>query len=169
MCPRARGVGNEVAPSPEANLKRLRCHFLFTPLRQRASMDKQTIDQTESEVHLHRVLYVIKFLRALVLHLLLAVVAALLFFSVGIDGVYPIANDMIHALRAQSIENRLQDGPIGSLGFVIVLSVLLVALFAMLMWIYRSITNVRRSALKFQAALIVLMTISNFYTTWPKL
>jgi hypothetical protein len=132
-------------------------------------MDKQTIDQTESEVHLHRVLYVIKFLRALVLHLLLAVVAALLFFSVGIDGVYPIANDMIHALRAQSIENRLQDGPIGSLGFVIVLSVLWVALFAMLMWIYRSITNVRRSALKFQAALIVLMTISNFYTTWPKL
>ena len=38
-------------------------------------MVRQTIDQTASEVQLHRVLYVIKFLRAMVLHLLLALFA----------------------------------------------------------------------------------------------
>ena len=132
-------------------------------------MDRQTIDQTASEVQLHRVLYVIKFIRAMVLHLVLALFAALLFFLVGIDGVYPIANDLIHALRAQPIQNQLQGGPIGSSGFVIVLSVLFATLLALLIWIYLSITNVRRFALKFQAVLILSMTLLNIHTTWPKL
>jgi hypothetical protein len=44
------------------------------------SMDRQTIDQTASGVKLHRVLWLIKLLRAMVLHVLLALVAALAFF-----------------------------------------------------------------------------------------
>lgn len=132
-------------------------------------MDRQTIDQTASEVQLHRVLYVIKFLRAMVLHLLLALFAALLFFLVGIDGVYPIANNTIHAIRAQLIQNQLQGGPIGSLGYVIVVSVLFATLLALLIWIYRSITNVKRSALRFQAVLFLILTLLNIHTTWPEL
>ncbi len=66
-------------------------------------MDRQTIDQTASEVQLHRVLWLIKLLRAMGLHILLALVAVLAFFLAGIDGVYPLATDMIHALQAQAI------------------------------------------------------------------
>ena len=132
-------------------------------------MDRQTIDQTASELQLHRVLYVIKFLRAMVLHLLLALFAGLLFFLAGVDGVYPIANDMIHALRAQSIQNHLQGGPIGSLGFVILVSVVIAALLGLLIWIYLSITNVRRFALRFQAVLILILALLNINTTWPEL
>jgi len=64
-------------------------------------MVTQIIDQSPSEIQLHRVLYVIKFLRAMVLHLILAIFAALVYFVAGIDGLYPIANNLIHALRAQ--------------------------------------------------------------------
>ena len=95
-------------------------------------MATQIIDQSPSEIQLHRVLYVIKFLRAMVLHLILAIFAALLYFVGGIDGLYPIANNLIHALRAQSIQNQLEGGPIGSLGFVLVLSVLIIILLAAL-------------------------------------
>jgi hypothetical protein len=37
-----------------------------------AAMDRQLVDQTASELELHRVLWLIKFLRAMVLHVLLA-------------------------------------------------------------------------------------------------
>jgi hypothetical protein len=47
-------------------------------------------------VQLHRVLWVIKFLRAMVLPVFLAPVAAL----AGIDGLYPRATDMIQAMQA---------------------------------------------------------------------
>jgi hypothetical protein len=132
-------------------------------------MDTQIIDQSPSEIQLHRVLYIIKFLRAMVLHLILAIFAALLYFVSGIDGLYPIANNLIHALRAQSIQNQLEGGPIGSSGFVLVLSALVVILLAALIWIYVSITNVRRSALKLQAVLILIVTFWNVTTTWPNL
>jgi CDP-diglyceride synthetase len=83
--------------------------------------------------------------------------------------VYPIANDTIHAIRAQLIQNQLQGGPIGSLGYVIVVSVLFATLLALLIWIYRSITNVKRSALRFQAVLFLILTLLNIHTTWPEL
>ena len=132
-------------------------------------MDTQIIDQSPSEIQLHRVLYVIKFLRAMVLHFVLAVLAALFYFVGGIDGLYPIANNLIYALKAQSIQNQLQGGPIGSLSFVLVVSVLIVLLLAALVWIYVSITNVRRFALKLQAVLILIMALWNVITTWPNL
>ena len=132
-------------------------------------MNTQTIDQTASEVQLHRVLYVLKFLRGLVLHLLLAALAALLFFFAGIDGVYPIATNMIHALRATSLQVQAQGGPIGPVGYWIILWVVLVGLLLFGIWIYRSITNLRRIALRFQAVLLLIMCLSNIHTTWPQL
>jgi hypothetical protein len=68
----------------------------------------RAIDQTLSEVQLHRVLYVLKFLRAMVLHVLLALSAVLLFFLAGINNVYPLANDLIRSLRAQLRQSQLQ-------------------------------------------------------------
>ena len=129
-------------------------------------MNTQAIDQTASEVQLHRVLYVLKFLRGLVLHFLLAALAALLFFVAGIDGVYPIATNFIHAIRMLSMQYR---GPIGLVGYWIVVSVLCAGLLFLLIWIYRSITNVRRIALRFQAVLLLIMCLSNVNTTWPQL
>ncbi len=132
-------------------------------------MNTQTIDQTASEVQLHRVLYVLKFLRGLVLHFLLAALAALLFFFAGINGVYPIATNTIHAVRAASLQTQAQGGPIGLVGFWIVFSVLFVGLLLLLIWIYRSITNVRRIALRFQAVLLLIICLSSVNTTWPQL
>jgi hypothetical protein len=132
-------------------------------------MNTQTIDQTASEVQLHRVLYVLKFLRGLVLHLLLAALATLLFFFAGIDGIYPIAANTIHALRAFSIQVQAQGGPIGLVGYWAVVSVVFAGMLLLLIWIYRSITNVRRIALRFQAVLLLIMCLSSVNTTWPQL
>ena len=129
-------------------------------------MNTQTIEQTASEVQLHRVLYVLKFLRGLVLHFLLAALAALLLFFAGIDGVYPIATNFIHAARALSVQYQ---APNGLVGYWTVVSVLCAGLLFLLIWIYRSITNVRRIALRFQAVLLLIMCLSNVNTTWPEL
>ncbi len=131
-------------------------------------MDRQTIDQTASEVQLHRVLWLIKFLRAMVLHLLLALVAALLYFLAGIDGVYPLATDMIHAMRAQAIQNQLEGSTIGTSAFAVVASLIVVATLLLLIWIYRSITNVRRKSLLFQAILILAVCLSSAASKWQE-
>ena len=55
-------------------------------------MDRRTLDQTASERLLHRVLYAIKFLRAMVLHVSLAALAALVFATTGVIGLYPVAD-----------------------------------------------------------------------------
>jgi hypothetical protein len=132
-------------------------------------VNTQTIDQTASEVQLHHVLYVLKFLRAMVLHVFLALLAALLFFLAGINNVYPLANDLIRAMRAQIIQNQLQGQGFGPLGFWIGTLLVFVAALTFLIWVYRSITNVRPFALKFQAVLLVMMAILKILTTWPQL
>src|SRR4051812_45042468 len=80
-------------------------------------VSKQTIDQTASELQLHHVLYLLKFLRALLLHVLLAISAAVLFFFTGINRAYPLANDLINALRAQNITYQAQDNALPSIVF----------------------------------------------------
>src|SRR4029078_3781241 len=102
------------------------------------AMDMQVVDQTASELELHRVLWLIKFLRAMVLHVLLAVAAILLFFLAGIHDLYPLATDMIHAMRAQAIQNRLDGAVIGSSGFALIASLLFLAMLALLVWAYVS-------------------------------
>jgi hypothetical protein len=144
--------------------------FFPMPTPARATRVKtQTIDQTASELQLHHVLYVLKFLRAMVLHVLLALFAFLLFFSVGINNVYPLANDLIRALRAQVIQNQRQGSGFGPVVFWIVAVVLFGAALTLLIWIYRSITNVRRFALRIQAMLLVLGAILMVFTAWPEL
>jgi hypothetical protein len=131
-------------------------------------MDRQTIDQTASEVHLHRALYVIKFLRAMVLYAMLALCAILLYFFAGIDGVFPIAVEMIQALRAEFLRAQLQNGS-GPLAYVGAFALLIIGLIALFIWTYRSITKVRRWPLRIQGAVYVIAGISSLHTTWPKL
>ncbi|HEV2841519.1 MAG TPA: hypothetical protein VGW39_09365 [Chthoniobacterales bacterium] len=130
-------------------------------------MNTQTIDQSASEVQLHRVLYILKFQRGQVIHFLLTALAALLLIFAGIDGVYPVASNFVHALQALSIQ--VQDGPVGLAGYWIVFSLLFVGVLSLLIWIYRSITNVRRIALRFQAVLVLIMCLSSVNTKWPEL
>lgn len=132
-------------------------------------MNTQTIDQTASEVQLHRTLYVLKFLRAMVLHVFLALLAVLLFFFAGFSNVYPLANDLIRALRAQIIQNQLQGQGFGPVVYWVSAAVLFAAALSFLIWVYRSITNVRPFALKFQAVLLVIIAVWKILTTWPQL
>lgn len=76
---------------------------------------------------------------------------------------------MIHAIRAQSIQNQHQGGPIGSVGFGILVSIVLATIIALLVWVYRSITNVKRSALRFQAVLWLIMAFGSIHGAWPDL
>ena len=131
-------------------------------------MDRQTIDQTASEVHLHRALYVVKFLRAMVLYGVLALCAILLYFFAGIDGVFPIAVEMIQALRAEFLRGQQEDGS-EPLGYVIAFSILIIGFIALFIWMYRSITKLRRWALRVQGAVMVIVGLLNLHTTWPKL
>jgi hypothetical protein len=131
-------------------------------------MDRQLVDQTASELELHRVLWLIKFLRAMALHVLLALVAILLFFLAGIHDVYPLATDMIQAMRAQAIQIRLDGATLGSSSFAIVASLLFVAMLALLVWVYVSITNVRRNALRIQAILILVICAGSGPAKWQE-
>ena len=109
-------------------------------------MDIETTDQAPSEVRLHRVLWLVKFLRALVLHILVAVIAAAVYFLTGFDKLSPLAVDMIRSMRAQAIQNDLDGNPLGQVGFAITAAILFVVFLIFVTWIYRSITNVRRRA-----------------------
>jgi hypothetical protein len=124
-------------------------------------VDIETIDQAPSEVRLHRVLWLVKFLRALVLHVLVAVVAAAVYFLTGFDKLSPLAIDMLRSMRAQAIQNRLDGNPLGEVGFAIGAAILFVAFLIFVTWIYRSITNVRRRALQVQAILWLAVSLWN--------
>jgi hypothetical protein len=121
-----------------------------------AIMTTGVIDQTPSEAHVHRALWLIKFLRAMVLHVLLTLIAAVLFFGAGMRRVYPIATDLFYAVRAQAIDSEVRGLPLQKSAFYLVLLIAIGATLAFLLWIYRSITNLRRWALRFQALGIFL-------------
>lgn len=132
-------------------------------------VNTEAIDQTPSEEELHRVLYVLKFLRAMVLHFFLALLATLLFFLAGINNVYPLANDLIRALRAQLIQNQLRGEMVGPAIFWTTAAIACAAAAALMIWSYRSITRVRPFALRFQAVLLVIGALYLTLTKWSEL
>jgi hypothetical protein len=132
-------------------------------------MAPQLIDQTDSEQYLHRALWLILFLRAMLLHLVLAIAAAALYFMAGMDGLYPVATDFIRAVRAQSIQNRLDGNAFTGVGYIVVVGLLFIAALWFLHWMYRSITQVRRTALRVQAVSMVLIACLVGLESWPQL
>lgn len=133
-----------------------------------ATMEKRRIDQTASELQLHRILYVIKLLRALVLHLMLALVAGLLYMAWG-HNAYPVATAAFQTFRAVAKDHQIQRGPILLVVCAVVAVVLVFGFLALLVWMYRSITNVRRSALRLQSLLMLIIGLWSFYASWPGL
>lgn len=134
-----------------------------------AGIERRTVDTSASERLLHRVLYVLKILRAMVLHVLLGMAAALLFVLTGIDGVYPIVDSAIHAMRASAIECRLEGGPLAETAYWIGISLSVPLLLAWLAWMYRSIIGARRVALRVQAILLVAFNLNITAQALPSL
>ena len=122
-------------------------------------MERRILDQTASERLLHRVLYAIKFLRAMVLHVSLAALAAIVFATTGVIGLYPVADNTIRVLRASAIEQELQHGSFGGAGVWVATALVIAAAIAALVWIYRSITDVRPKSLRVQAVAIVAVAL----------
>ena len=70
------------------------------------NMKTLVIDQSASEPRLHRALYFVKYLRAMVLNFFLVFVATMLFVGAGIKGVYFLADSAFDALKAQMDHNQ---------------------------------------------------------------
>jgi hypothetical protein len=112
------------------------------------------VDQTGSEERLHRILYFIKYLRAMLLNSALVIVAIALFAGAGIEGVYFLADDAIAALKAQMATLEAAGNPLGR-AFVPAIGAFTVVSIALLfLWIYVAITRVWRRSLKVQAAIL---------------
>lgn len=136
---------------------------------QHAGTDRRTVDTSASERLLHRALYVLKVLRAMVLHVLLGLAAAALFALTGIDGLYPLVDSVIHAMRAAAIRQRLDGGPLAGTAYWIGVGVMLPVLLAWLVWMYRSIIAARRFALRVQAVLLLALNLNITVQAWPSL
>ena len=131
-------------------------------------MERETIDQTASELALHRVLYVIKFLRAMVLHLVLAAMAVPLFFA-GFHDAYPVASALIGTLIVKMYASERQHMPGGAIAIFIGFVLAFAAVLALLVWMYRSITGVRKTALRIQAALLAAVCLLGMFEVPPLL
>jgi len=104
-------------------------------------MTSISLNQTESEKRLNRILYYIKFLRASILYFILAIVAVALYLAFGITGLIPSAEGAIKLVRSYA------DDPERYVYFLFAFITVLL-LTALLVWSYISITRVWRKSLK---------------------
>jgi hypothetical protein len=109
--------------------------------------------QTESELRLHRVLYVLKYMRAMILNLTLIVLAVGVYVFFGVGGLYPMAEDTVNALRAQAAAQPEMFSAGFQYTMLIFVSTFGIAFFV---WMYLSITRVKRKALKFQSVFFLI-------------
>jgi hypothetical protein len=127
------------------------------------------IDQTESERRLHRALYFVKYLRAMVLNIALGIVAIALFAVAGVRGLYPLTDDTIDAMAAQMEQLSRQGDPLGGAFVPLVGSITSVLLVAFFLWVYLSITKVWRISLRLQAAYLLGSARLGPVWMWPQL
>ncbi len=130
---------------------------------------RNLIDQSASERVLHRALFVIKFLRAMLLHVALAMLAVLLFATSGISGLYPMADSVIDGMRIGARQQRGLSGPIGEALYWAMAAIVMLMALAFMVWTYRSITAVRPKALRFQALALLLVVLYNLSWSLPAL
>ena len=72
-------------------------------------MTTTVLDHTQSETRLHRALYIIKYMRAMLLNLVVVLAALALFLLAGVESFYPLADDTIRALKAQMATAAVQQ------------------------------------------------------------
>jgi hypothetical protein len=107
-------------------------------------MTSISLNQTESEKRLNRILYYLKALRASILLSIFLFLAIALYMGFGITGVYPLAEDAINGLRPHLV------GPERS-AYTLVIGVTFLLAVGFLVWLYMSITRVWRKSLKAQS------------------
>jgi hypothetical protein len=100
--------------------------------------------QSESEKRMLRILYYLRYLRAMIFNTTLTFIAAALYICFGITGVYPNASQWVNSVKA-SAELPL---PINNITFTCLMILLLIVFFVLS---YLSITRVWRKTLKAQA------------------
>jgi hypothetical protein len=119
-------------------------------------MTSVSLNQTESEKRLHRILYYVKVLRAAIVYIVLTILAIAFYLAFGISGLYPMAEDTINFLRAH------MDGP-ERYGYILGIVITLLLGIAFVVWLYISIVRVWRKSLKAQMIFgVVLILISPF-------
>src|SRR5436190_19617689 len=109
-----------------------------------------SLNQTESEKRLHRILYYVKVLRALTLNFVLTFLAIALYMAFGITRLYPMAEDPINNLRSH-MDNPERYSYILGFFMTFLLGI------AFLVWLYISITRVWRKSLKAQSIFWVIV------------
>ena len=105
-------------------------------------MTSISLNQTESEKRLNRILWLVKFLRALIVHCILILLAIGLYMAFGIAVLYPVVISVIDFLRAHQADS---DTMAISVIFIVLLFLLIIAFFV---WLYLSITRVKRKSVK---------------------
>ena len=83
------------------------------------------------------------------------------FATTGVIGLYPVADNTIRAMRAVAIQEKLQGNPLAGAAFWIIAALVIAAAIAALVWVYRSITDVRPKSLRVQAVVIVAVASWN--------
>ena len=116
-------------------------------------MTSISLNQTESEKRLNRILWLVKFLRALIVHCILILFAIGLYMAFGITVLYPVVISVIDSLRAHQADS---DTMAISVIFIVLLFVLIIAFFV---WLYLSITRVKRKSVKVLAIFTFVLCI----------
>src|SRR5262249_52377260 len=132
-------------------------------------MNRCLIAQTESELRMHRILYLLKYLRAMILNSILVIVSVVLYIFVGVSGIYPVAEDSVNALRAQMTQYQQRGSPFGGNFHVIIMFFTFIFLPCLFVWIYLSITNVWRKSLKAQTIVCIASILFAPVFMWPYL
>src|SRR5260370_40056669 len=107
-------------------------------------MTSISLDQTESEKRLHRILYYVKVLRAQILRSVLIILAIGFYMAFGITGLDPAVKDGINTFRPYV------EGPERSL-FIVVIVISTLLFFGFVVWLCMSIVRVWRKSLKAQS------------------
>lgn len=123
-----------------------------------------TLEHTDSEQRLHRTLYILKYLRAMLLHFALLIFAVGLFFFAGIDSVYPLATDIINTLEAKRNNPQFQHMYRRD---VVLLIVVWIYAIALLYWMYNAIVKVWRRSLRFMAVFLMFGVLWSLVWIWP--
>src|SRR5215469_10503454 len=121
-------------------------------------MTSITLNQTESEKRLNRILYYIKVLRALIINGVLFSLAIGLYMAFGITGLYPMAEDTINSLRPH------MDQPERYIYILTDVTVLFLGT-TFSVWLYISLVRAWRKSLKAQSILgVILIPIDKIVT-----
>jgi hypothetical protein len=124
----------------------------------------RVLEQSESEVRLHRALYVIKYLRAMLLNVGLLIVAGGVFVFHGTDPFF-LVGGTVRSVKAIGEQLEAQ-GYQGQTMMLIVGTGVVVSLLGLFFWMYLSITNVWRRSLKLQASFLVISTLFAPFWAW---